>query len=158
MADDIRWVQRYENYRRSVKNLSQGLDVPEPSKLEQQGIVKAFELAYELAWKTLQDYLIEQGIRDAVGPKGVLRRAFREGLIGEGDGWNSMDRARNEAAHLYDEERAVEIVADIHETFFGLLSVLDRRLSALARDLENDDAGIDGTDRDDRDQGESADD
>ena len=52
-------MQRYQNFRRSVDNLREALDVTAPSKLER---------CYELAWKTVQDYLREQGIRDVVGP------------------------------------------------------------------------------------------
>jgi hypothetical protein len=44
-----------------VDNLLEALEVTTPSKLERQGIIKSFELCYELAWKTLQDYLKELG-------------------------------------------------------------------------------------------------
>lgn len=129
MADtDVRWIQRYANYTRSVANLRDALQVKDPSKLEQQGIVKAFELCYELAWKTLQDYLRELGIDDAVGPKAVIRRAFGEGILQDGDGWGAMHQARNESSHIYDESIARSIAGEIRESFFGLLTELDDRL------------------------------
>ncbi|MFA7565609.1 MAG: nucleotidyltransferase substrate binding protein [Alkalispirochaeta sp.] len=60
-SKDVRWHQRYANFSRSVDNLLEALEVTTPSKLERQGIIKSFELCYELAWKTLQDYLKELG-------------------------------------------------------------------------------------------------
>lgn len=126
--EDIRWKQRYRNYQRSLANLRDALETTDPSRLEKQGTVKAFELVYELAWKTLQDYLKETGITDAVGPKGVIRRAFHEGIISDGDAWNEMHIARNHAVHLYDEERADQIVAQIRETFIARFEALDKTL------------------------------
>jgi nucleotidyltransferase substrate binding protein (TIGR01987 family) len=79
--EDIRWKQRYRDYERSLANRRDALETADPSRLIKQGTVKAFELAYELAWKTLQEYLREAGITDAVGPKGVIRRACHEGII-----------------------------------------------------------------------------
>jgi len=130
---DVRWRQRYANFARSITNLEEALTVASPSKLERQGIIKAFELCYELAWKTLQDYLREQGVTDAVGPKAVIRRAFQDGLITDGDGWGAMHQARNESAHLYDEARAAEIETSIRDTFASLLYDLGARLKALDR-------------------------
>lgn len=126
--EDIRWKQRYRNYERSLVNLREALETVNPSRLEKQGTVKAFELAYELAWKTLQDYLRETGITDAVGPKGVIRRAFHEGIISGGDDWNEMHIARNRAVHLYDEERADQIVAQIRQTFIVCFEALNETL------------------------------
>lgn len=129
MGDEVvRWKQRYRNYERSLANLREALETVNPSRLEKQGTVKAFELAYELAWKTLQDYLRETGITDAVGPKGVIRRAFNEGIITGGDEWNEMHIARNHAVHLDDEERADQIVAQISETFILRLQALNETL------------------------------
>jgi len=126
--EDIRWKQRYRNYQRSLANLRDALETADPSRLEKQGTVKAFELVYELAWKTLQDYLQEAGITGAVGPKGVIRRAFHEGIITDGDAWNEMHVARNHAVHLYDEERADQIVTQIRETFIARFEELDGTL------------------------------
>ena len=112
-------MQRYQNFRRSVDNLREALDVTAPSKLER---------CYELAWKTVQDYLREQGIRDVVGPKAVIQQAFAEGILSDGDAWAALHRARNESSHLYDETTAREIEQQIRVRFFDLLTALEQRL------------------------------
>ena len=125
---DIRWKQRYANFSRSVDNLLEAIEVIEPSKLERQGIIKAFELCYELAWKTLQDYLKELGMNDIVGPKPVIQTAFQEGLVTDGDVWKDMHHARNESAHLYNPERAESIETEIRSRFTPQLVEVRKRL------------------------------
>lgn len=127
--EDIRWKQRYHNFRRSVLNLQEAVETEHPSKLERQGIIKAFELCYELAWKTLQDYLAHLGYEAIVGPKPVIRRAFEAGLVHDGELWARMHRARNESTHLYSEGKAVELETEVRSEYVGALS-------ALATDLE----------------------
>lgn len=121
---DFRCKQRFRNFSASVDNLREALAIAEPNKFDRQGLIKAFELAYELAWKTLQDYLRELGIEDVVGPKPVIRRAFSEGLIRDGLVWQAMHQARSESSHLYDEEHARSVEGRIPEEFAPLLSEL----------------------------------
>ncbi|TVQ26837.1 MAG: nucleotidyltransferase [Spirochaetaceae bacterium] len=121
---DVRWKQRFSNFSNSVDNLEAAVAIQEPNTFERQGLIKAFELAYELAWKTLQDYLRDLGIEDIVGPKPVIRRAFSDGIINDGLAWQEMHQARNESAHLYDEARAQSIEQAVRQDFASLLREL----------------------------------
>lgn len=127
---DVRWKQRFRNFSHSVENLEEAVEIVEPNKFERQGLIKAFELAYELAWKTLQDYLKELGIEEEVGPKPVIRRAFTEGIITHGTVWQAMHQARNESTHLYDEDHARSVERMIRREFAPLLSELRNVLKA----------------------------
>lgn len=126
----MRWLQRFTNLKRAFRNLEEGLSVTNPSKLEQQGIIKAFELCYELAWKTLQDYLRDLGFQQVVGPKAVIRTAFREGLISDGTSWADLHAARNASTHLYDEETALSLEKDIRANYRHLFTTLVAELDA----------------------------
>ena len=121
MSPDIRWKQRFSNFDKSLANLREALETANPNKLEQQGIIKAFELCYELGWKTLQDYLAEIGFEDVVGPKPVIRQAFEAGIIDDGEAWAQMHQARNEGAHVYNEENARALEAAVRQTYAALL-------------------------------------
>lgn len=132
--NDVRWKQRLSNLTRAVSSLERGLLVAQPNELEQQGIVKAFELAYELSWKTLQDYLSAQGLERAVGPKPVIREALNNGLLDDGDVWATMHEARNRAAHVYDEQQAAELLVLIRDGLAQRLRAVCDRLGALADD------------------------
>ncbi len=130
MTQDIRWKQRFSNFDKSLANLREALNTANPNKLEQQGIIKAFELCYELAWKTLQDYLAEIGFEGAVGPKPVIRQAFEAGIIHDGEAWAQMHQARNESAHVYNEENARALEAEVRQTYAPLLRRLGDTLRA----------------------------
>ena len=44
---------------------------------EDRVLMQAFEFTFELAWKTLKDYLEEMGFSDVSSPKAVLRQAYQ---------------------------------------------------------------------------------
>ena len=88
---DVRWLQRLDNYRRALATLERALTTAanrELSELEQQGLVKAFEFTYELAWNTLRDLLRSRGNSTVIlGSRDAIRKAFSTGLIDDGPIW-----------------------------------------------------------------------
>ncbi|HEY5585015.1 MAG TPA: nucleotidyltransferase substrate binding protein [Ruminiclostridium sp.] len=65
MQNDIRWKQRFQNFDRAfllLRSVFEEKDRGEFSQLEQEGIILRFEYTYELAWKTMKDYLLDNGI------------------------------------------------------------------------------------------------
>jgi hypothetical protein len=62
--NDIRWEQRFSNYQKALAQLQKFIDKGDLSELEKQGLVKAFEYTYELAWNTIKDFLEFQGQAD----------------------------------------------------------------------------------------------
>jgi len=125
LMQDIRWIQRFQNYKKALKNLKEFLSIEKMSKFEKQGFVKAFECVYELAWKTLQDLMKEKGYEGVVGPKPVISRAFSDGYLKNAESWREVHRARNLAAHLYDESFADSLEAIIKDSFIFLFSELE---------------------------------
>jgi len=61
MSDlDIRWQQRFANYKKALLQLQDAVGLSEQralSNLEKQGVIQAFEFTHELAWNVLKDYL-----------------------------------------------------------------------------------------------------
>jgi dipeptidase len=63
---DIRWMQRFQNYRQALARLSEAVALSRQralSELEEQGLIQAFEFTHELAWNVLKDYLEAAGLR-----------------------------------------------------------------------------------------------
>ena len=85
MQEDIRWKQRFYNYQKALSQLTKFIEKGELSELEEQGIIKAFEYTYELAWNVIKDYYQEQGEVNIQGSRDALRLAFQRGLIADGD-------------------------------------------------------------------------
>ena len=85
---DIRWEQRFENYKKAIKKLGEAvrLDAERPlTELERQGIIQAFEYTHELAWKVMQDFFVYQGNTEIRGSRDATRQAFSVELITDGD-------------------------------------------------------------------------
>ena len=130
--DDVRWMQRFSNHKKAVANLDAALRQESYNDLELQGLIKGFELCYELAWKTLQDMLIERGYSDIAGPKPALRQAFKDGLMRGGDIWQAIHEARNLAAHAYDLDQAKRLASEIRKCYAAAFRDLRDRLQAKA--------------------------
>ena len=131
-SQDIRWMQRFSNFRKAYSQLSKYGEKSELNDMEKQGLIKAFEFTYELAWNTLKDYLEYQGIQGVVGSRDATRQAFKNELISDGEGWMKMLESRNKTSHTYNEEVAAEITADVLAEFIPLFGSLEKKLSSLA--------------------------
>ncbi|AKJ65539.1 nucleotidyltransferase substrate binding protein [Kiritimatiella glycovorans] len=126
---DIRWQQRFSNYRKALNQLSEFLEQKELNKLEEQGLVKAFEYTYELAWNTLRDYLEYQGVAELIGSRDTFRKAFSEGLFSDGHVWMKMIESRNRTSHTCNEAAAREIVHDVRTEFHPAFLDLEQTLA-----------------------------
>jgi nucleotidyltransferase substrate binding protein (TIGR01987 family) len=111
-----------------MKQLDSAVGLDEYTNLERQGLIQCFEYTIELAWKTLQDLLEAKGY-NVKGPKPVVRQAFQDGYITDGNGWINMLNSRNLTAHGYDENVAIEISVKIKGVFHQLLDDLDKQLA-----------------------------
>lgn len=90
--------------------------IPEvKNQLDKDGAIQRFEFVFELVWKTLKDYAEDKGRLDAVSPRDSFRVAADLGLIEDPVIWFDFLVSRNEAAHLYDEQKADEVFSKIPE-------------------------------------------
>jgi nucleotidyltransferase substrate binding protein (TIGR01987 family) len=131
MQNDIRWKQRFYNYQKALVQLTKFIKKGELSELEEQGIIKAFEYTYELAWNVIKDYYEEQGEVSIQGSRDALRLAFQRGLISDGDNWMNMIKSRIASVHTYNLEVAQQINQDIHDIYFQLFIELKEKMESL---------------------------
>src|SRR5262245_33410391 len=107
-SDDIRWHQRFSNYRKAFTAFEKGVMLSkerELSELEEQGLIQGFEYTYELAWNVMKDYVHYQSgpsDGDIKGSRDAIRQAYAIGLITDGKEWMNMIGSRIDAAHSYD--------------------------------------------------------
>lgn len=131
MEDDIRWKQRFDNYQKALNQLTKFIEKGELNELEEQGLIKAFEYTYELAWKVIKDYYEEQGETAIQGSRDAIRLAFQRGLIDDGDNWMKMIKSRIASVHTYNLQVAQQISKDIHNTYFPLFLELKNKMESL---------------------------
>ncbi len=134
MLEDIRWQQRFSNYRKALTQLESFLEPPSLNEREQQGLIKAFEYPFELAWNTLRDLLRSQGDASLLGSRDTLREAFRLGLIEDGEAWMLMIQDRNLTSHTYNRSTADAIAAHILDSYLPCFQQLRGRLEQRLRE------------------------
>ncbi len=131
MTEDIRWKQRFDNYKRALHQLTLAVQLLEQrplSDLEQQGIIQGFEFTHELAWNVLKDYLEYEGIQGLIGSRSSVREAFKRGLITDGEAWMDMIEKRNLSSHTYNHEVATEMASAIHDRYYPAFLALQEQL------------------------------
>ncbi len=89
------------------------------SRLEKEGAIQRFELAFELAWKTLKDYLEEAGVvAQPVTPRNVIKAAFAARLLDDAQVWIDMMLHRNLLSHTYDIKVFEAVLQAVAERYF----------------------------------------
>ena len=130
--EDIRWIQRFNNYRKALARLGEAVALAEErdlSDLEQQGLIQGFEFTFDLAWKTLQDYFrYHKRPNDNGGPNVIIEQALADGIIKGDEVWKAMKKSRDLTSHSYDGETADDIAENILDTYHGLFIQLETRL------------------------------
>ncbi|MEZ0322941.1 MAG: nucleotidyltransferase substrate binding protein [Hydrogenothermaceae bacterium] len=121
MKQDIRWIQRFKNFEKALKQLSNGISLyneRELTEIEKQGLIQTFEYSFELAWNLIRDYLIYQGIADIRGSRDSFKLGFKYSLIDNPDIWFEMIVSRDLTTHTYNEDLAEEILQKIAKEYF----------------------------------------
>ena len=138
MSDqDIRWMQRFAHFSQAFSQLKEAVELAQVrklSKLEEQGLIQAFEYTHELAWNTLKDFLEEHGARNLYGSKDTTREAFKRGLIDNGEAWMEMINSRNLTSHTYNESTAAQIASAILEVYSPEFSDFQEQMAKIKRE------------------------
>ena len=132
---DIRWIQRFNNYRRALEKFNQAVDIisnkmewgEEIDDLLEEGLIQRFEYTHELAWKVMKDYAKYQGYTNIQGARDAFRKAFEMGII-ENEAWMESINDRNLTSHNYDDETVAEILKAIIDTYALLFNDFEKKM------------------------------
>lgn len=138
---DIRWVQRFSNFRQALSQLGMAVEIVASSKsrddadlLMEEGLIQRFEYTHELAWKVMKDYAEYQGLTGIVGSRDAIRQTLQVGLISDSR-WMDTIRDRNITSHNYDDSTARIVVGNIIGIYYPLFVDYERvmleKLSAI---------------------------
>lgn len=115
----------YSSFRKSILRFDEVLK-HEKTIANRDSAIKRFEITVELAWKSLQIFLREEGI-PCRSPKECLKKAFEFDLIDDDDRWLEMMEDRNLTVHTYDETFA----DDVYNRLPAYLSLLNKLIVSL---------------------------
>lgn len=126
--NEIRWKQRFQNFSRAYALLNSVLEennIDDLSNLEQEGVIQRFEYTYELAWKTLKDYLEYNGANiSEITARNVFKEAYSSGIIENADVFIDMMFSRNLLSHTYDFNKFRDILSKVKKDYLPVLSDL----------------------------------
>lgn len=127
--EDIRWQQRFQQFQRAFALLQDTVAIEQPSVAERAGLIQFFEMAFELSWKLLKDYLEEQGYQIS-SPRQAIKQAFQIGLLGDGHTWLQALEDRNLTTHTYNEQTAILVEQKIRQAYYPQLLALQQTFLA----------------------------
>jgi nucleotidyltransferase substrate binding protein (TIGR01987 family) len=134
MSTDIRWQQRLANFDLALAELTDAIEILESrplTKLEEQGLIQAFEYNYELAWNTIKDFYAAQGEVNIQGSRDAIRLAFQRDLIDDGELWMEMIKSRVLTSHTYSRETAAKVAFQISTDFYPAFVKLNKHLHSI---------------------------
>ena len=117
-AKEIRWKQRFQNFEKAFLQLDEAVsNIEKLSVLEKEGLIHRFEYTFELAWKTLKDFLESQEV-EAKFPRDIIKKGFQYEIVSDGEMWMEMLEKRNLMAHTYDEEIFEKAISQVVNLFY----------------------------------------
>ena len=113
-----RLKQRFNNFQKAynlLKSVFENKSINDLSILEKEGVIQRFEYTYELAWKTLKDYLEYSGLLNNIDitPRNIFKEAYSSKIINRQDIYIDMMLSRNLLSHTYDIKKFEAILEKI---------------------------------------------
>lgn len=138
-AADVRWLQRFNNYRKALNKLEQAVDIvsekmdwgEEVDDLLQEGLIQRFEYTHELAWKVMKDYAEYQGYTDIKGSRDAFRKGLEMGII-DNEKWMESIEDRNQTSHNYDDETVNEIYEAVVNDYYPLFVKFEKEMLKIS--------------------------
>lgn len=126
MNNEKRWKQRFANFKRAFRLLEEAIkNIENLNMLEKEGLIQRYEYVFELALKTLKDYLENKGFNSVNSPKSAIRQAFKNEIISDGEIWMEALNIRNITVHTYDESTLNEAIKFIELFYKNLKEFYD---------------------------------
>jgi nucleotidyltransferase substrate binding protein (TIGR01987 family) len=99
-----------ENFEKALASLHLALNENE-TEFVRDSIIQRFEFTFEMGWKCMFRWLLDQGESVPEMTRPVIRAAFTAGLITDADLWEQTKDYRDETSHTYNESKAIEVAA-----------------------------------------------
>ena len=126
-----RFKERKKEYSNALFRLQDALQEKETDVII-DGAIHRFEFTFELAWKTIKDYLEYMGLSEKTGsPREVIQSAFKQGIITNGETWIEIMLSRNSLSHMYDEKVSREIYNKIKEKYIKEFKNLEEKFAEI---------------------------
>jgi nucleotidyltransferase substrate binding protein (TIGR01987 family) len=120
---------KLQEFQKALATLEEALR-EKKTKLIRDSVIKRFEYAFELCWKTAKVLLSEKFGIDVFSPKECFRELRRNKFISdqETEMLLKMTDDRNEIIHSYSEAFSNEVYGTIKENYFRLIKKVYQKI------------------------------
>ena len=143
MEQDVRWKQRFENYKKALNRLNKAASIlndslryaEEVNDLLNEGLIQRFEYTNVLSWNVMKDFAEYQGTTEIRGSRDSIRWALQNGLIDD-KAWMKSIEDRNLSSHDYDSNTAESLIMKIIGTYIPLFNSFEQKMEAIGEKEE----------------------
>ena len=124
-------MKKYENFCNAFNNLKDIYDYEEPfGNVELTGLVGLFEVCFEQSWKAMKELLEQSGYDSAQtgSPRHIIKTAYQAAMIDDETLWLAALVSRNNVAHAYNKEVALDIISDTKDKYYYMFGDLKKKL------------------------------
>ena len=126
-----RFIERKNDYQNALLRLEEALEA-EQNEVVIDGVLHRFEFTFELAWKTIKDYLEYMGISEGTGsPRENIKLAYKYEIISDGELWIEIMLSRNSLTHLYDQRESRKIYDKIKTEYIKAFRELKEKFETI---------------------------
>ena len=126
-------MKKFDNFSRALDNLQDIYRYEEPyENVVLTGLVALYEICFEQAWKAMKELLEYNGYKESAtgSPRQILKTAYSAGMIHDEQLWMDALASRNNVAHAYNKDVALDIVNAVKERYYAMFSRLKRDMEA----------------------------
>ena len=120
-------MKKLDNFTNCLAILANAdFKMAETNDIYRTGIIRQFNLTFELAWKALQEMMRMHSVAEADtgSPREILQLAYKVGFINDPEIWLLMLKKRNTSVHIYNEAEVDEMIVLIRDSFIPAFTVL----------------------------------
>ncbi len=118
-------MEKLKSFEKALDSLKEVINL-EYSDIVRDSVIKRFEYTFDLAWKSIKQFLLEiHGIR-CNSPKQCIRKFFQLEYLNEKETETALKMvdSRNSVVHIYLESLANEIYNKITKDYYMLLETI----------------------------------
>lgn len=120
-------MKKYDNFCDAFCNLHDVYQYHEPyGNVELTGLVGLFEICFEQSWKAIKEILQMNGFSEGQtgSPRQILKTAYEAGMIRDEKVWLAALASRNNVAHAYNRDVALDIINQTKNMYYNMFAEL----------------------------------
>ena len=120
-------MKKFDNFCKALHNLQDVYNYEEPyDNVIITGLVSLYAICFEQSWKAMKELLEDSGfdMASSGSPRQIIKTAYKAGMIGSEEMWLEALKSRNDVAHSYNQDIALDIINDTREKYYNMFESL----------------------------------